>query len=167
MKKTKLKRVLIVVSVIIGIIMIPMIYRWVIIFTNEDIVIYEHENDKFKFNVVTEINSTDMLDIEIYRPVWVEGLKEDFGDARPLDIQYISVNLSKHISLPKQKLVQTLGFDVSKYNIKKCYLNDSFSYDNFLKVATSRTELYTTVDGSQFIIYKKYNRLYLHMVDNS
>ncbi len=171
----KVKKIIVVVILILFIIIdifaYP-IYKSLYTAISGDIIIYKHESSKFLFSV-SDISDDNQLELKIH---YHQG-KGLLGTLDPFyHGEHLRKSVTEYVNLPKEYditpknclrdekgVIQTDLFEsqLSDYGLSK------FQVDFRVDGGYCNPELLELNDGRQFVVYKKFNYLFLHNVDKN
>lgn len=133
-------------------------YRLYVVLSNPDIAIYTHNNSHFIANASIRTDGGAM--ISIYVPYEKGLLGCRYGEI-PKAVSVICLDDYANIGVNlEQKFIYDIG-DMKQYGIDPIYIGAENGLDY-----QSRSTVFTTTDGSQFVVYQKYNKVYLHVVED-
>ena len=169
--KKILKAILIPLAIILVIAMINEIVKYIIISKNDDIIIYRHRSPYFLF-LVTKIDNSNELTIQIcnYHGRGFLLLDDPFYESREsIPIPWNAVY--EKISIPEEYNINPDNILKNEWNTlirKRIWLSEAeelglseYAIDYTICNHSTEPQVFFLNDGRKFVIYKKFNYLFL------
>ena len=169
--KKILKAILIPLAIILVIAMINEIVKYIIISKNDDIIIYRHRSPYFLF-LVTKIDNSNELTIQIcnYHGRGFLLLDDPFYESREsIPIPWNAVY--EKISIPEEYNINPDNILKNEWNTlirKRIWLSEAeelglseYAIDYTICNHSTEPQVFFLNDGRKFVVYKKFNYLFL------
>lgn len=169
--KKILKAILIPLAIILVIAMINEIVKYIIISKNDDIIIYRHRSPYFLF-LVTSVSEPNELTIQIcnYHGRGFLLLDDPFYEsdgAKPIpwDAVYKKISIPEEYNINPDNILKT---ELGALN-RKCFWSSEaeelglseYAIDYTICNHYTEPQVYFLNDGRKFVVYKKFNYLFL------
>lgn len=156
--KKRLKLILIIVTIVIIIILPSLIYRAYIVLSNPDMAIYTHYNSIFMAS--SYIGADGKARVAIHLPYEKGRAFIDRSYEFPVTVAVIFLDDLIDVGYDAEYKHITEMDELEQYGVNPRHADIVYGDD-----CIGYPKLLITSDGSQFVIYQKYNKVYLHVVE--